>query len=386
MYLNDSSVISPMQAFVGGVPGIGVGVGNVQQMQERLLGWNIPPEYSDLVHPYWRGFLAPGRYWHIGFALIYFMLMVMSFVGNGCVVWIFTTSKSLRTASNMFVVNLALFDILMALEMPLLIVNSFLERPVGWQLGCDIYSALGSVSGIGSAINNAAIAFDRYKTISCPIDGRLNSKQAGVIIALTWFWTMPFTILPWMRVWGRYVPEGFLTTCTFDYLSEDQDTKVFVGCIFIWSYCIPMTLIITFYSHLIKSVRKHEKMLREQAKKMNVKSLQSNSGDKERSVEMRIAKVAFTIFFLFVCSWTPYAVVTMTVAFGNRDALTPFSTMLPALFAKTVSCIDPWVYAINHPRYRLELQKRCKWMGIHEPMPSQSDSVSATTERVSDES
>lgn len=106
---------------------------------------------------------------------------------------------------------------------------------------------------------------------------------------------------------------------------------------------------------------------------MNVKSLQSNSGDKERSVEMRIAKVAFTIFFLFVCSWTPYAVVTMTVAFGNRfvylnslisitnlflllmiyfnrDALTPFSTMLPALFAKTVSCIDPWVYAINHPR------------------------------------
>lgn len=65
----------------------------------------------------------------------------------------------------MFVVNLALFDILMAFEMPLLIVNSFLERPVGWQLGCDIYSALGSVSGIGSAINNAAIAFDRYKYV-----------------------------------------------------------------------------------------------------------------------------------------------------------------------------------------------------------------------------
>ncbi|KAK0161652.1 hypothetical protein PV327_008071 [Microctonus hyperodae] len=352
-------------------------------MQDRLLGWNIPPEHSDMVHPYWRGFLAPGKFWHIGLALLYFMLMCMSLVGNGCVIWIFSTSKSLKTPSNFFVINLALFDILMMIEMPMLIINSFLERPIGWQIGCDIYAALGSVSGIGSAINNAAIAYDRYKTISCPIDGRLNGKQAAVIIALTWFWSMPFTILPMTQVWGRFAPEGFLTTCSFDYLTEDQDTRVFVGCIFAWSYAIPMTLIIICYSQLISSVRNHEKMLRDQAKKMNVKSLQSNQ-DKERSIEMRIAKVAFTIFFLFVCSWTPYAIVAMTGTFGNREVLTPLTAMLPALFAKTVSCIDPWIYAINHPRYRAELQKRCTWMGIHEPV-SAHDGVSTTTERVSDE-
>lgn len=50
---------------------------------------------------------------------------------------------------------------------------------------------------------------------------------------------------------------------------------------------------------------------------MNVKSLVSNQ-DKERSVEMRIAKVAFTIFFLFLLAWTPYATVSMIGAFGNR--------------------------------------------------------------------
>lgn len=55
----------------------------------------------------------------------------------------------------------------------------------------------------------------------------------------------------------------------------------------------------------------------QQAKKMNVKSLVSNQ-DKERSIEMKIAKVAFTIFFLFLTSWTPYAVVAMIGAFGNR--------------------------------------------------------------------
>ncbi|XP_051170931.1 opsin, blue-sensitive-like [Leptopilina boulardi] len=369
MFFNESAMLLPMAI-----------VGDAGHMQDRLLGWNVPPEHSDMVHPHWRGFLAPQRYWHICLALIYFMLMVLSLVGNGCVVWIFSTSKSLRSPSNMFIINLSLFDLMMMLEMPLLIANSFLERMLGWQLGCDIYGALGSISGIGQAITNAAIAFDRYRTISCPIDGRLNGKQAFVIVLLTWFWALPFTILPWIRVWGRYVPEGFLTTCSFDFLTDDDDTKVFVASIFFWSYIFPMTLIIYFYSQLMKSVRHHEKMLREQAKKMNVKSLISNQ-DKERSVEMRIAKVAFTIFFLFVCAWTPYAVVALTGAFGNRETLTPFSTMIPAVFAKTVSCIDPWVYAINHPRYRLELQKRCKWMGIREPELT-TDSTSATTERM----
>ena len=58
-------------------------------------------------------------------------------------------------------------------------------------------------------------------------------------------------------------------------------------------------------------------MLKDQAKKMNVKSLVSNQ-DAGKSVEIRIAKVAFTIFFLFVCAWTPYAFVAMTGAFGDK--------------------------------------------------------------------
>lgn len=63
----------------------------------------------------------------------------------------------------MFVINLAVFDITMMLEMPLLVVNSFHQRPVGYQLGCDIYGVLGSLSGIGGSITNVIIAYDRYK-------------------------------------------------------------------------------------------------------------------------------------------------------------------------------------------------------------------------------
>nr|ADN96746.1 blue-sensitive visual pigment [Eueides vibilia] len=347
-----------------------------QEVVEHMLGWNIPEEHQDLVHEHWRNFPAVSKYAHLVLALIYTFLLLASISGNGIVIWIFSTSKSLRSASNMFVINLAVFDMMMMLEMPLLIINSFYQRLVGYQLGCDIYGVLGSLSGIGGAITNVVIAYDRYKTISSPLDGRLNRVQASLLILFTWLWALPFTFLPAFRIWGRFVPEGFLTTCSFDYFTEDQDTRVFVMCIFAWSYCIPMLFICYFYSKLFGAVRLHERMLKEQAKKMNVKSLAANKEDSGKSVEIRIAKVAFTIFFLFVCSWTPYAFIAMTGAFGDRGILTPVATMVPAVCAKIVSCIDPWVYAINHPRYRAELQKRLPWMGVRESDP---DSVSTSS-------
>jgi len=64
---------------------------DVQPLQERFLGWNFPAEHADLVHPHWRAFLAPGRLWHVALALVYLLLLMLSLVGNGIVIWIFST-------------------------------------------------------------------------------------------------------------------------------------------------------------------------------------------------------------------------------------------------------------------------------------------------------
>uniref|UniRef100_A0A1B6CCX1 G-protein coupled receptors family 1 profile domain-containing protein n=1 Tax=Clastoptera arizonana TaxID=38151 RepID=A0A1B6CCX1_9HEMI len=357
-------------AFHGGFP---------VENQEHLLGWNIPPEHGELVHNHWKGFLAPDLGAHFLLAAVYTLLMFSNILGNSIVIYLFFTTKSLRTPSNMFVINLAFFDLLMMLNMPMLIANSFYQRPVGWEMGCDIFGFLGGMSGMGSSINNAVIAYDRYRTIAFPLDGRLGMKQVGAMVFFTWLYASPFSFLPLFKVWGKYVPEGFLTTCSFDFLTQDDETKFFVGSIFVWSYVIPIFLIIIFYAQLIGHVRQHEKMLRDQAKKMNVKSLMSNPDMNQKSVEIRIAKVALTIVFLYLCSWTPYSIVALTGAFGDRSVLTPFMAMIPAVSAKIVSCIDPWIYAINHPKFRAEITKRMPWLGVQDE--SVSDAASVATEK-----
>ena len=102
-------------------------------------------------------------------------------------------------------------------------------------------------------------------------------------------------------------------------MTEDQPTKLFVGSIFFYSYVIPFSLIIFYYSKIVSIVRDHERVLRHQARKMNVESLRSNRDQQETSAEVRIAKVAIGLALLFAASWTPYAIVALIAAFGNRS-------------------------------------------------------------------
>lgn len=65
----------------------------------------------------------------------------------------------------MLIINLAVFDLTMAANMPHYFVNAVLGYFYGGDLGCDIYAAFGSISGIGASSTNALIAYDRYRWV-----------------------------------------------------------------------------------------------------------------------------------------------------------------------------------------------------------------------------
>nr|ALB48856.1 UV opsin [Photinus tanytoxus] len=352
---------------------------NVVETGVRLLGWNVPP--SELIHIpiHWLSYPEPEASIHYLLGLVYIFMLTMGIIGNGLVIWIFSTSKSLKTASNMFVVNLAFCDIIMMMKMPIFVYNSFNRGFALGHVGCQIFGFVGSLSGIGAGMSNAFIAYDRYATISNPLEGKLTRTKALIMIFIIWCYTFPWAVLPMFEFWGRFVPEGFLTSCSFDYLTDTFDNDMFVVVLFICSYVIPMGLIIYFYSQIVKEVMHHEKALRDQAKKMNVESLRSNQAAQSQSVEIKIAKVAIMVCFLFVASWTPYAVLSLIGAFGDQSLLTPGVTMIPALACKFVACLDPYVYALSHPRYRMELQKRLPWLAIKEEGVSDAQSMVTTT-------
>nr|ART29954.1 opsin [Heliconius eleuchia primularis] len=332
-----------------------------------------------VIPEHWLSYTSPPASAHTALALLYIFFTAAALIGNGLVIYIFATTKSLRTSSNLLILNLAIFDFIMMAKAPIFIYNSAMRGFAIGSLGCQIFSVMGAYSGIGASMTNACIAYDRHSTITRPLDGRLSRGKALLMIACVWIYATPWALMPLFNVWGRFVPEGYLTSCTFDYLSNSFDTKLFVVCIFTCSCLFPMCFIIYFYSGIVKQVFAHEAALREQAKKMNVESLRSNQNASAESAEIRIAKAALTVCFLYVASWTPYGVMSLIGAFGDQQLLTPGVTMIPAVACKTVACIDPWVYAISHPKYRQELQRRMPWLQIREPDDNVSTGTSNTT-------
>jgi r-opsin len=334
--------------------------------ESKMNGWNTPADYKAYIHPHWMKYEEPNPMLHHLLGVIYIGFMFASVLGNGCVIWIFSSAKELKTPSNIVIMNLAICDFIMMLKTPVFIMNSFNEGPVFGRLGCSIYGLMGAFTGPGAAITNAVIAYDRYRCVSDPMGKRWSLSQASMAVLGCWLYAAPCALLPFFEVVNRFVPEGYLTSCTFDYMSDTMETKLFVFALWVWCWIFPLAVIIFCYGQITSKVMNHEKELKAQAAKMNVTSLRSGEQANARN-EIRVAKVGITLTCLFLLSWTPYFMIAFIGTYGNRDKLTPFLSMIPACTCKLAACVDPFVYAINHPKYRIELQKRMPWLCVHEP-------------------
>jgi len=325
----------------------------------------IPEDLMEIFDPHWGKF--PPQHPMIGHiaGLAYIILWLISFFGNGLVIFIFLKVKTLRTPTNMFVVNLAFSDLCMMTTQGLPVaINMFISRY--WAFGvlaCRVYACLGAIFGTLSIMTMVVIGYDRYNVIVKGFSGvKITPGKAFLLLVTLWLYCAACSVPPFFG-WGGYSAEGLLLTCSYDYLKQDWNHKSFMLYAFIFNYIFPLILIGAFYFQITKAVVMHEAALKAQAKKMNVESLRSGDQSGE-SAEVKIAKVAITNVLLWFCIWTPYALITMIGCFGNSMLVTPLVSQLPAFLAKTASAINPVIYAISHPKFREALATEVPCLGI----------------------
>ncbi|KAF7996784.1 hypothetical protein HCN44_002430 [Aphidius gifuensis] len=342
------------QGWAGGGSGGGVGGGGGgnQTVVDKAL-----PDMIAIIDPYWYQFPPINPLWH---GILGFVVCVLTFIaitGNGMVIFIFATTKSLRTPSNLYIINLAFSDFCLMSTMGIpVIINCYYETWVFGPFMCIIYGLVGSLFGCGSIYTMMMIAFDRYNVIVKGLAGKpLTIKGALFRIFMIWTVSTAWTVAP-LFGWGKYTPEGNLTACGTDYLSKDWLTRSYVLVYASFCYFTPLFLIIYSYYFILSAVSAHEKNMREQAKKMNVASLRS-SENANASAEGKLAKVALMTISLWFMAWTPYLVINFCGIFETHK-MTPLFTIWGSVFAKANSVYNPIVYAISHPKYRAALNAR----------------------------
>nr|ABF66146.1 opsin [Tharsalea nivalis] len=343
----------------------------------------VLPEMLHKIDAHWYQFPPMNPLWHGLLAFVISTICLIASTGNGMVIYIFSTTKSLKTPSNLLVVNLALSDFLIITTMsPPLVVNTYYETWIFGPLACDTYACCGSLFGCVSIWTMTMIAFDRYNVIVKGIAAKpLTINGALLQILGIWLFSLAWTITP-LFGWGKYAPEGNMCVCGTDYLDKSWVHRSYIILYSVACYFAPLFLIIYSYWFIIQAVSAHEKAMREQAKKMNVASLRSSDAA-NTSAECKLAKVALMTISLWFMAWTPYLIINWAGIF-KTSLISPLVTIWGSIFAKANSLYNPIVYGISHPKYRAALYARFPSLAC-QPSSDETGSVASTGTAIQEE-
>ncbi|OWF40988.1 rhodopsin, GQ-coupled-like [Mizuhopecten yessoensis] len=326
--------------------------------------------YDYFVHPHWKQFDPVPHTWHYFIGIFISIVGVSGVIGNIVVITMFSTTKTLKSPSNMLIVNLALSDLTFSAVngFPLLTVSAFNTKWVFGDTACQFYGLIGGIFGLMSINTLAMISIDRCICITRPLQAMriMTRKTSFIMIVVVWVWAVGWSLLPLFGL-GAYIPEGFQTSCTFDYLTKTVSNRIYIIGMYVFAFALPLVLIIVSYIMIISSIRKHAREMANMADKMNAEEADKHEKTK---AEIKITKIAMTLISLFILSWSPYATIALIAQFGDPSFVTPLMSEMPVMLAKSSAMHNPIVYALSHPKFRAALyQKAPCFLNCCKPSP-----------------
>ncbi|XP_028273632.1 opsin 4xa isoform X2 [Parambassis ranga] len=292
-------------------------------------------------------------YDHAHYIVAFFVLVIgaVGVTGNALVMYAFFCNKKLRTPPNFFIMNLAVSDFLMAItQSPIFFVNSLYKGWIFGETGCKIYAFCGALFGITSMINLLAISVDRYIVITKPLQAIqwTSTRRTCLIIALVWLYSLAWSLAPLLG-WSSYIPEGLMTSCTWDYVTSTPANKSYTLMLCCFVFFIPLGIISYCYLCMFLAIRHTSRDVEKLGSQVRKSTLMQQQSIK---TEWKLAKIAFVVIIVFVLSWSPYACVTLIAWAGYASILNPYSKAVPAVIAKASAIYNPFIYAIIHSKYR----------------------------------
>ncbi|XP_008117317.1 melanopsin isoform X2 [Anolis carolinensis] len=314
---------------------------------------------------------------HYTIGAVILVVGITGTLGNLLVIYVFFRIRGLRTPANMFVINLAVSDFLMAItQCPVFFTNSLNKRWIFGAKGCELYAFCGALFGIASMITLTVIALDRYFVITRPLAsiGAMSTKKALLILSGVWLYSLAWSLPPFFG-WSAYVPEGLLTSCSWDYITFTPSVRAYTMLLFCFVFFIPLIAIIYSYVFIFIAIKNSNRAVQ------RTNSDNSKEGQKlyqKLKNEWKMAKVALIVILLYVISWSPYSVVALVAFAGYSHLLTPYMNSVPAVIAKASVIHNPIIYAIVHPKYRMAIAKFLPCLGSLLRVPRKDSSYPST--------
>lgn len=279
---------------------------------------------------------------------LFWIIFILGAVGNLLVVWIYTTVRNrLKTMTDVYLLNLAVADLLFLCMLPFWAVDAI----KGWNFGitlCKIVSAVYKINFFSSMFLLTCISVDRYIAIVQVIKAQNLKKKRLFYSKLAclgvWFVSALLTLPEFIFAEVKTSPEMPLS-CTLVYWDNaNNHTKILVLSLQIcMGFCIPLLVMFFCYSVIIRTL------------------MQAKSFEKHKAL-----RVILAVVFVFVLSQLPYNSLLIVEArqatnMTYTDCSTVISFDIAGQVAKSLAythaCLNPFLYVFIGVRFRQDLQR-----------------------------
>uniref|UniRef100_A0A8K9V452 G-protein coupled receptors family 1 profile domain-containing protein n=1 Tax=Oncorhynchus mykiss TaxID=8022 RepID=A0A8K9V452_ONCMY len=196
--------------------------------------------------------LDPFKYDYNYFALVLGVpLILIIILGNVLVCLSVLTERSLKTATNYFIISLSVADLLLAvLVLPLYVYSEFLGGI--WTLStyiCDALMTMDVMLCTASILNLCAISVDRYIAVVVPLKYNRNQFSLRQLVLITATWVLSLGVASPVIFGLNQVPGRDPTVCKL----ENDSFVVYSS---VCSFFVPCPVMLFLYYWMFRGLRR----------------------------------------------------------------------------------------------------------------------------------
>ncbi|XP_053310926.1 cholecystokinin receptor type A [Spea bombifrons] len=329
--------------------------------------------------------------------LLYSLIFLLCVLGNSMVIVVLIRNKRMRTVTNIFLLSLAVSDLMLCLFcMPFTLIPNLLKDFIFGSTVCKGATYFMGISVSVSTFNLVAISLERYSAICKPLQSRVWQTKSHALKVIAVTWCLSFTIMSPYPIYSTLVPftKPHNTTgnmCRLQWPNDltQQSWYVFLLLILFLVPGIVMTIAYGLISvELYRGIRfdvgqrkectnntsskqfengdgcylqktKRKKFEMQQLSSHNrakIERVRSNSSAANLMAKKRVIRMLIVIVILFFICWTPVFSANAWRAFDTPSAdilLSGAPISFIHLLSYTSACVNPIIYCFMNKRFRL---------------------------------
>ncbi|XP_026198449.1 neuropeptide FF receptor 1 like 2 [Anabas testudineus] len=313
------------------------------------------------------------------YILAYFFIFLLCMVGNILVCLIVLENRRMRTVTNLFILNLAISDLLVGIFcIPTTLVDNLIT---GWPFSNMVCKMSGFVQGVSvsaSVFTLVAIAVERFRCIVYPLQPKPTVLVAKAAIVLIWVLAVLIMCPAAVALTVEKVPFHYMVydddfnhtfplyTC-YENFANPEMRKIYTAVLFAHIYLVPLTVITLMYGSIGVKLCSSVVANREpQLANATVQVGGRRGGHPMISQKkIKVIKMLILVALLFMLSWLPlWTLLMMTDYTGldreQLDLLTSYVFPFAHWLAFSNSSVNPIIYGYYNENFKRGFQAVCK--------------------------